>query len=77
LAIPLPYHASAEPGYELIMKEIGLEPMLYLKMRLGEGTGCALAFHIIDAAMEMMNHMGTFQDANIASESLVDIRNQK
>ncbi len=73
----IPSHASAEPGYEFIMREIGLEPMLYLKMRLGEGTGCALAFHIIDAAMEMMNHMGTFQEANIPSENLVDIRTQK
>lgn len=73
----IPSHASAEPGYEFIMKELGLEPILNLKMRLGEGTGCALAFHIIDAAMEMMNHMGTFQEANITSDSLIDIRVQK
>jgi nicotinate-nucleotide--dimethylbenzimidazole phosphoribosyltransferase len=70
----VPSHASLEPGYGLIMKELDLEPMLNLKMRLGEGTGCPLAFHIVEAALEMMNHMATFEEANITSDKLVDIR---
>ncbi|OHD67016.1 MAG: nicotinate-nucleotide--dimethylbenzimidazole phosphoribosyltransferase [Spirochaetes bacterium RBG_13_51_14] len=55
-------HASAEPGVSAISGVLGLAPMLALEMRLGEGTGCALAFHIIEAALKIMNEMGTFKD---------------
>lgn len=60
-----PSHGSAEPGSLRIMEALGFEPMLNLGMRLGEGTGAALAFHIIDAALAAYTHMGTFGDANI------------
>lgn len=60
-----PSHGSAEPGNKIIMKELGFEPMLNLEMRLGEGTGAAIAFHIIDAALTAYKEMGTFGDANI------------
>ena len=60
-----PSHGSAEPGSKRIMEEIGFTPMLELGMRLGEGTGAALAFHIIDAAIAAYTKMGTFGDANI------------
>ena len=55
-------HASAEPGVAAITRVLGLEPMLALDMRLGEGTGAALAFHVIEAAVKIMNEMGTFKD---------------
>jgi nicotinate-nucleotide--dimethylbenzimidazole phosphoribosyltransferase len=55
-------HGSAEPGAKVISKMLGMEPMLYMDMRLGEGTGCALAFHIMDASMAIMNEQGTFGD---------------
>ena len=58
-------HGSAEPGSRAVLKEIGLEPLLMLGMRLGEGTGAAVAFHIIDAAFAAYNNMGTFGDALI------------
>lgn len=61
----LPSHGSAEPGTKAIMKAIGLEPYLNLGMRLGEGTGAAIAFHIIDAAFAAYTGMGTFGDAKI------------
>lgn len=61
----LPSHGSAEPGNEKVMKAMGMEPVLKLEMRLGEGTGAALAFHIIDAAMAAYTQMGTFGDAQI------------
>jgi len=61
-AYMIPSHGSAEPGAMIVMRELGLEPMLYMNMRLGEGTGAALAFHLIDAAMYMINHQGTFDD---------------
>lgn len=61
----IPSHSSAEPGNRIIMEVLGLNPMLNLEMRLGEGTGAALAFHLIDAAFNAYNNMGTFEDAEI------------
>jgi nicotinate-nucleotide--dimethylbenzimidazole phosphoribosyltransferase len=55
-------HASAEPGAAVISSALNLFPVLALEMRLGEGTGCALAFHIIEAAVKITNEMGTFKD---------------
>ena len=58
-------HGSAEPGSAAVHEELGLEPLLMLGMRLGEGTGAALAFHIVDAAFAAYDNMGTFGDARI------------
>ncbi len=58
-------HGSAEPGADIVMKAIDMEPMLNLNMRVGEGTGAALGFQIIDAAMAAYTQMGTFNDAEI------------
>jgi nicotinate-nucleotide--dimethylbenzimidazole phosphoribosyltransferase len=55
-------HLSAEPGAVAVGRELALAPMLTMDMRLGEGTGCALAFMIIEASVEMMTSMGTFSD---------------
>jgi nicotinate-nucleotide--dimethylbenzimidazole phosphoribosyltransferase len=70
----LPSHLSAEPGSMYIMKELNLEPLMALEMRLGEGSGCPLAFHIIESALNVINSMGTFDDAMINNDFLVDIR---
>jgi nicotinate-nucleotide--dimethylbenzimidazole phosphoribosyltransferase len=61
----LPSHGSAEPGSRAVLEALGFEPMLNLGMRLGEGTGAAVAFHIIDAAVAAYTKMGTFGDASI------------
>lgn len=61
----LPSHGSEEPGSEIILKHIDKEPILNLGMRLGEGSGAAIAFHIIDAAIISYTQMGTFGDAKI------------
>ncbi|MGI6778299.1 MAG: nicotinate-nucleotide--dimethylbenzimidazole phosphoribosyltransferase [Acetivibrionales bacterium] len=61
----LPSHGSAEPGTKKVMDFLGYEPYLNLGMRVGEGTGAALAFHIVDAAIAAYTHMGTFGDAEI------------
>ena len=61
----IPSHFSAEPGTMKLFEYLQLKPYLHLDMRLGEGTGCALAFHIIDAAFAAYKYMGTFSDANI------------
>jgi len=55
-------HGSAEPGARIIERELGMEPLLFMDMRLGEGTGCTLAFNIIEASMAIMNEQGTFAD---------------
>ncbi len=70
----IPSHCSAEPGFSRAMKELGKEPVLFMDMRLGEGSGCPLAFHLIDAALAMVNGMATFKEASVDRTQLVDIR---
>ena len=55
-------------------KELGLEPWLLLNMRLGEGSGCPLAFQVMDAACAIMNEMATFAEASINDDYLEEIR---
>lgn len=69
-----PSHCSAEPGYKIIMEELKLQPMLNLDMRLGEGSGCAVSFNILDAANEIITNMATFEEATIMNDFLIDIR---
>lgn len=61
-------HLSEEPGHKLVLDTIGLEPMLRMRMRLGEGTGAALAFNIIEAATRIMSEMATFDEAGVIME---------
>lgn len=72
-----PSHLSAEPGASYMMEELGLKPMLDLRMRLGEGSGCPLAFNVIEAALYAMEHMATFEEATIVSDFFVDMREKK
>ena len=67
-------HCSAEPGFIAMMNALGKKPMLMLDMRLGEGSGCPLAFHVVDQALTMINQMATFADATIDNSDFVDIR---
>lgn len=59
-------HCSAEPAHRLLLQSFGLEPLLGLRMRLGEGTGAALALAIMRAATEAHNKMATFAEARVA-----------
>jgi nicotinate-nucleotide--dimethylbenzimidazole phosphoribosyltransferase len=70
----IPSHMSAEPGYTAVLKELGLEAYLLLEMRLGEGSGCPLAFYLIDSALAIGREMGTFEQGDIDGSVLVDIR---
>ncbi len=70
----IPSHCSEEPGYITVMKEIGLSPMLNLSMRLGEGSGCPLAFNVIEAAEVVISEMATLEEAMIENDFLIDIR---
>ncbi len=70
----IPSHASAEIGYRVAMKELGLEPLFDLGMRLGEGSGCPVAMMMLDAACAAMNGMATFEEARIDDGYLEPIR---
>lgn len=70
----IPSHASKEPGYALAMEALGLKPMLLLDMRLGEGSGCPLAFQLLKAAYAVMNNMASFDEAGIDDSYLKNIR---
>jgi len=58
-------HLSNENGHELMVKHLGKRPILDLSMRLGEGTGAALAIEIIDAAIHVYYEMATFDQAGV------------
>lgn len=58
----IPSHLSAEKGARIVFEQLQMEPLLLMNMRLGEGTGAALAFHLIDAACQIINEMGSFAD---------------
>ncbi|MDD5436404.1 MAG: nicotinate-nucleotide--dimethylbenzimidazole phosphoribosyltransferase [Candidatus Omnitrophica bacterium] len=61
-------HCSVEKGHRIILKELGLEPVLDLDLRLGEGTGAALALHIAEAGVKILAEMATFESANISKK---------
>ena len=70
----IPSHASYEIGYKLAMDAMNLQPLFLLGMRLGEGSGCPLAFEILDAACAIINDMATFDQAGIDDGYLDEIR---
>ena len=70
----VPSHASYEIGYKLAMDAMDLQPLFLLGMRLGEGSGCPLAFEILDAACAIINDMATFDQAGIDDGYLDEIR---
>lgn len=72
----IPSHLSDEPGSRFMFDELGLKPLLNLNMRLGEGSGCPLAFNIIEASLFAGNNMGTFEEATIDSSILLDMREE-
>ncbi len=58
-------HLSAEIGHKKMLEHLGGEAIMDLDMRLGEGTGAAVAMSIIDAAVKVMNEMATFESAGV------------
>jgi nicotinate-nucleotide--dimethylbenzimidazole phosphoribosyltransferase len=61
-------HVSAEPGHIKVIEKLGKTPLLALGMRLGEGTGAALAAGIVKAAAACHSGMATFADAGVANK---------
>ncbi len=58
-------HCSAEEGHQIFFERLGVRPILDLGMRLGEGTGAALAMSIIEASVKIYNEMATFDSAGV------------
>jgi nicotinate-nucleotide--dimethylbenzimidazole phosphoribosyltransferase len=58
-------HGSPEPGHGPVLEALGLEPLLQLGLRLGEGSGAALALHLVEAARAILVEMATFESAGV------------
>jgi nicotinate-nucleotide--dimethylbenzimidazole phosphoribosyltransferase len=63
-------HASQELGHRAMLDWLGLEPLLDLGLRLGEGTGAALAMPLVDAACAILDEMATFDEAGVSAKQL-------
>ncbi len=61
-------HRSAEGGHALALEHFKLRPILDLDLRLGEGTGAALAMNLIDSALDLLNNMATFESADVSGK---------
>ncbi len=61
-------HLSAESGHQVMLEVIGVKPLLSLDMRLGEGTGAALAIGVIESALRLYNEMATFESAQVSDQ---------
>lgn len=70
LAYVFPSHLSDEPGHALVLEALGLKPLLPLEMRLGEGTGAALALPLMGAACSVMKGMATLEEAGVCNDAL-------
>ena len=61
-------HRSAEGGHALVLEKLGVRPIVDLGMRLGEGTGAALAMSVIEAALTLFHEMATFESAGVSEK---------
>jgi nicotinate-nucleotide--dimethylbenzimidazole phosphoribosyltransferase len=62
-------HRSHERGHGAVLERLGLRPLLDLDLRLGEGTGAALALPVVRAAVRLLNEMATFDEAGVSERS--------
>ncbi|OEU49302.1 MAG: nicotinate-nucleotide--dimethylbenzimidazole phosphoribosyltransferase [Desulfobulbaceae bacterium S5133MH15] len=65
-------HKSVEIGQQAALEIMGIEPVIDLDMRLGEGTGAAITMNLVDLACRMMREMASFEDAGVDSKTISD-----
>jgi nicotinate-nucleotide--dimethylbenzimidazole phosphoribosyltransferase len=63
-------HRSTEPGHRVQLKRLELTPVLDLDLRLGEGSGAALAIPVVDAAVRLLAEMATFESAGVSNREV-------
>lgn len=61
-------HSSDERGHKQLLRELCAHPVLHLDLRLGEGTGAALAYPLVQAAVNFLNEMASFEDAGVSNK---------
>ena len=61
-------HSSDERGHKMMLEHLNANPVLQLNLRLGEGTGAALALPLVQAAVNFLNHMASFDDAGVSNK---------
>ncbi|TDE16489.1 nicotinate-nucleotide--dimethylbenzimidazole phosphoribosyltransferase [Dyadobacter psychrotolerans] len=62
-------HQSNEKGHQLLVQKLGVDPVLKMDMRLGEGTGCALAYPILQSAVFFFTEMASFESAGVSQKA--------
>lgn len=62
----VPSHCSAERGHRIILNYLGLNPLLDLEMRLGEGTGACLGISLVEVGVKILTQMATFKEAAVS-----------
>jgi nicotinate-nucleotide--dimethylbenzimidazole phosphoribosyltransferase len=58
-------HRSSEPGHAIVLDRLGLQPLLDLELRLGEGSGAALVLPLLGASLAILDEMATFESAGV------------
>jgi nicotinate-nucleotide--dimethylbenzimidazole phosphoribosyltransferase len=61
-------HQSVEQGHQVLLKYLGLKPLLNLDLRLGEGTGAALGMFLVESSIRILNEMATFSEAGVSGK---------
>ncbi len=61
-------HSSDEKGHKVMLEYLGVKPLLHLGMRLGEGTGAAVAMPLVKSAVNFLNQMSSFEDAGVSNK---------
>ena len=62
-------HCSAEKGHRIVLDRLGLKPLFYFDMRLGEGTGAAIGINIVEASVKILSEMATFDQAGVSEKN--------